>query len=75
MIILIYTVTGAIPLAISNFGAGTGLIALTQVRCNGTEEGLAHCDSAAVVTCYRGHQEDSGVRCQARTGDQISRAM
>ena len=50
------------------FGSGIGLIALSDVRCNGTEERLIDCPAGEVITCSSSHREDSGVRCQARTG-------
>ncbi len=52
----------------ANFGAGIGQIVLSDVRCNGTEGRLIDCPAGAVVSCSYSHREDSGVRCQARTG-------
>ena len=57
---------GTAPYISSYFGAGTGSIALRDLRCTGNEARLIDCPSTPVSICS--HTEDSGVRCQARTG-------
>lgn len=54
----------------SPFGPGTGPIAFDYIRCAGTESKLADCPSLKARPCS--HAEDSGVRCQARTGTVMS---
>ena len=49
----------------ASFGQGTGVIALGNVACRGTESRLVDCSSAS-FSCS--HSEDAGVRCQAQIG-------
>lgn len=51
----------------ANFGQGTGSIALSDVRCSGTEARLKDCPSGIATSCS--HTEDAGVRCHAQTGN------
>ena len=60
------SVAGAIPTNSSAFGPGAGLIALSNLRCIGSELMLRSCLSGVVTAC--GHEEDVGVRCQLRSG-------
>ena len=63
---------GAVHTTGANFGAGIGRIVFDEVRCNGSEQRLVDCARASNhVNCYSGHREDSGVRCLARTGDDL----
>ena len=48
----------------AHYGAGTGTIYLDSVGCFGTESRLIDCSKATSVTCFSGHSEDAGVRCQ-----------
>ena len=65
---LIILYVGAAFISNAQFGTGVGLIALSDVRCNGTEERLLDCPAGNTITCTTSHREDSGVRCQPRTG-------
>ena len=46
------------------FGAGTGLIALDDVQCNGSELFLTNCMHTTNHNC--GHSEDAGVSCDCK---------
>ena len=59
--------TGAVPFVNAHFGAGVGPIHLDNVGCTGTEGSLIECPRNSFVSCYSGHSEDAGVRCQGRT--------
>jgi len=54
----------AVAFSRAHFGAGTGTIYLDSVGCTGTEANLIDCSRSSSVTCYSGHSEDAGVRCQ-----------
>jgi len=56
--------TDAVAFSRAHFGAGTGTIYLDSVGCTGTEANLIDCSRSSSVTCYSGHSEDAGVRCQ-----------
>ncbi len=56
-----YSSFGAIPRVGAFFGQGRGDIFLDDVACNGTEERLTDCMSAATHNCV--HSEDAGVTC------------
>ena len=62
--ILIY-LTLPVPqaIALSFFGAGTGLIWLDQVDCSGLEQGLADCDHGGIGVHDCSPSEDAGVIC------------
>ena len=47
-------------------GQGTGPIYLTNVRCSGSESGIADCPTVPGRMCT--HHEDAGVTCLQRTG-------
>ena len=51
----------------SRFGQGSGLIALSNLRCNGSELMLGSCPSLTVPQSCN-HSQDVGIRCQLRTG-------
>ena len=68
LIVSLVAAIGSVATTSASFGAGVGQIALSDVRCNGTEERLVDCPAGGVVTCSTSHREDSGVRCQAKTG-------
>ena len=55
----------AVSFSAAHFGVGIGQIYLDRVSCSGTEGRLIDCSRASSVTCYRGHSEDAGVRCQS----------
>ena len=46
------------------FGAGVGPIYINNVDCRGDEDNLSECSHSSALSCYRGHSEDAGVRCQ-----------
>ena len=48
----------------AHFGAGAGPIYLDDVGCSGSESSLLDCSNSSIVSCYGGHSEDAGVRCQ-----------
>ena len=48
----------------AHFGAGAGSIYLDDVDCTGIEGNLIDCPHSSFVSCYSGHSEDAGVRCQ-----------
>ena len=56
--------TDAVPFSNAHFGAGTGMIYLDGVGCNGNEANLNDCSRSSTVSCFGGHSEDAGVRCQ-----------
>ena len=56
--------TDAVPFSNAHFGAGTGMIYLDDVGCNGNEANLNDCSRSSTVSCFGGHSEDAGVRCQ-----------
>ena len=56
--------TDAVAFGSAHFGAGTGTIYLDGVGCSGSESNLADCSRSSTVSCFRGHSEDAGVRCQ-----------
>jgi len=49
----------------AHFGAGIGPIHLDNIGCNGSEENLISCSQNSFSSCYSGHREDAGVRCQS----------
>ena len=59
-----FVTTGAVAFTNAHFGAGTGPIYLDNIDCNGTESNLTSCEQSSYVSCYYGHSEDAGVRCQ-----------
>lgn len=56
--------TDAVAFSHAHFGVGTGLIHLDNVGCSGSESSLLDCQRSSSVSCYSGHTEDAGVRCQ-----------
>ena len=56
--------TDAVAFGSAHFGAGTGTIYLDGVGCTGSESNLTDCSRSSTVSCFRGHSEDAGVRCQ-----------
>ena len=56
--------TGAVAFSRAHFGAGAGSIFLDNVDCSGSESRLIDCSRSSFVSCYYGHSEDAGVRCQ-----------
>ena len=48
----------------AHFGAGVGQIYINNVDCRGDEDNLIECSHSSALSCYRGHSEDAGVRCQ-----------
>ena len=51
------------------FGSGTGTILLDDVGCTGSETNLTDCTRSSTVSCFGGHSEDAGVRCQGKWFD------
>ena len=56
--------TGAVAFSNAHFGPGTGPIYLDNLDCSGNESNLTDCARSSYVSCYYGHAEDAGVRCQ-----------
>ena len=56
--------TDAVAFSNAHFGAGAGPIHLDNVDCSGSESNLLDCSSSSTVSCFYGHSEDAGVRCQ-----------
>ena len=56
--------TDSVAFSRAHFGAGTGTIYLDNVGCTGSENNLNDCSRSSTVTCFGGHSEDAGVRCQ-----------
>ena len=48
----------------AHFGGGVGQIYINNVDCRGDENNLLECSHSSALSCYRGHSEDAGVRCQ-----------
>ena len=48
----------------AHFGGGVGPIHINNVDCRGDEDNLLECSHSSALSCYRGHSEDAGVRCQ-----------
>ena len=59
-----YYCADSVEFASARFGSGTGTIYLDNVACTGSESSLIDCPRNSVVTCFNGHLEDAGVRCQ-----------
>ncbi|XP_019856578.1 PREDICTED: LOW QUALITY PROTEIN: deleted in malignant brain tumors 1 protein-like [Amphimedon queenslandica] len=53
--------SNGIPYSHAYYGSGTGLIAMDDVYCDGTEEALINCQHTSDHDCD--HTEDAGVRC------------
>ena len=54
----------AVGLQNAVFGAGVGPIHINNIDCRGDEDNLLECSHSSALSCYRGHSEDAGVRCQ-----------
>ena len=50
----------------AHFGAGTGPIYFDNTDCIGNESNLTDCSWSSYISCYYGHLEDAGVRCQGK---------
>ena len=61
---MLFVLIDAVAFSRAHFGAGTGTIYLDSVGCSGSETNLIDCSRSSTVTCYSGHSEDAGVRCQ-----------
>ena len=58
--------TDAVAFSGAHLGAGVGPIHLDNVDCEGNESNLTNCSHSSFFSCYNGHSEDAGVRCQGR---------
>ena len=58
------TPTDAVAFSYSHFGRGVGPIYLDNIDCTGSESNLTDCSHSSFASCYYGHSEDAGVRCQ-----------
>ncbi|XP_056114550.1 antigen WC1.1 [Rhinichthys klamathensis goyatoka] len=47
----------------ANFGAGSGAIHISKMKCNGTESNLWECGPIDNTVNYCGHKEDAGIVC------------
>ena len=56
--------TDAVSFQNALFGRGVGPIHIDNVDCRGDEDNLTNCSHSSALSCYRGHSEDAGVRCQ-----------
>ena len=65
----------AVAFSRAHFGAGTGAIYLDGVGCTGSENNLIDCTRSSPVSCFGGHSEDAGVRCQGLQKWCIGRAL
>ena len=61
------TLIDALAFGNAHFGAGSGDIFLDNVGCTGSESSLLDCNPDTSVSCYYGHSEDAGVRCEGNT--------
>ena len=59
-----FVLTDAVAFGSARFGIGIGTIFLDNVGCTGSEANLIDCSRSSTVSCYYGHSEDAGVRCQ-----------
>ena len=59
-----FILTDAVAFSTAHFGAGTGTIYLNRVGCSGSETNLTDCTRSLSVSCFGGHSQDAGVRCQ-----------
>ena len=57
----------AVAFSSAHFGVGMGTIHLDKVGCHGNETTLISCLHNSALSCYSGHYEDAGVRCQGKT--------
>ena len=67
--------TDAVAFSRAHFGAGTGTIYLDGVSCTGSETSLIDCSRSSSVSCFGGHSEDAGVRCQCMVKWSINIAL
>ena len=67
--------TASVTFSNAHFGAGAGPIYLANVGCSGSEGNLTDCSHNFTVSCYSGHSEDAGVRCQGRFHRIVTHAM
>ena len=51
------------PVALQEFGGGTGPIVLDEVQCEGVEDRLSECPHHGIGNHNCDHFEDAGVRC------------
>ena len=58
--------TDAVAFGNGHFGSGTGTIYFDEVGCTGSETNLTDCTRSSSVSCFHGHSEDAGVRCQGK---------
>ena len=56
--------TDAVAFSSAHFGAGVGPIYLDNVYCDGSESNITSCFYHSIFSCYNGHSNDAGVRCQ-----------
>jgi len=55
--------SGSLAVGYADFGRGTGLILLSNVRCQGSEDNLSQCPHGGVNQHRCNHEEDVGVIC------------
>lgn len=62
--IISYRCPDSIPIIYSDFGQGTGLILVSNMRCSGDEANLMDCPHGGVGNHFCSHFEDAGVVCK-----------
>ena len=60
----VFNSTDAVAFRNAHFGGGIGTIHLDGVGCTGGETNLTNCSRSSTVSCFHGHSQDAGVRCQ-----------
>ena len=71
LVTFVFISTDAVAFSNAHFGGGTGTIHLDEVNCIGSETNLTHCSHSSTVSCFRGHSDDAGVRCQGWINDKL----
>ena len=64
LVTFLFISTDAVAFRNAHFGGGIGTIHLDGVGCTGGETNLTDCSRSSTVSCFHGHSQDAGVRCQ-----------
>ena len=62
----------SVPVAIPEFGNGTGPILLDGVECRGDEDNLFQCPHGGIMIHNCDHSEDAAVRCLSGKSDRCT---